>query len=332
VKFLTGFLVALREVLTGIATQMGPALVQTFKGMSQRLKASRDHRKLSHFDRTASTKGCSHIRHPAFQRPDPLIYSQQYLQKLGLAFSWDNPDIVLFRNGVVAPEGALLPNTEYEIDATVWNNSYEAPAVGVGVAFSFYSFGASTTLHPIGSTVANLGVKGGANHPAHARMKWRTPPAGHYCILVQLSWYDDLNPENNVGQNNCDVVNPASPAVSHFELNNDTGEPQRYRFEVDTYTIPPPPPCRNPGDPRPPNDQRWNEIQARHRPLDHPVPPGWTIAMHPIAPSLADGEQIDVTATITAPPGFRGKQAFNIKALYGNNRFAGGITVYVVVP
>lgn len=331
-KFLAGFLRRFLDVLVGIATQSIPAFRYTIGRVSAQLRARRARKRLSHFERKATATDCGPIRHPTFQRPDPLIYSQQYLQKLGLAVTWDNPDIVLLKDGVVAPEGAVLPDTEYEIDATIWNSSYEAPAVGVGVEFGYYSFGAGMVLNPIGTKSVNLGVKGGANHPAHARIKWRTPPAGHYCILVKLSWFDDLNPDNNVGQNNIDVVHPASPAVSHFELRNDTGEPQRYHFTVDTYTLPPPPQCRKPTDPRPTNDQRWKEIQGRHKPADFPVPPGWTVAMAPATPSLTAGDKTDVTVTITPPAGFTGRQAFNVQALYGNNRFAGGVTVYVVAP
>lgn len=329
VSFLHRFL----DVLVGIVTQAIPAFRYTFGRLSAQLKARGARKKLSHFERSSRRTGCQPVRHPAFQRPDPLIYSQQYLQKLGLAVTWDNPDIILLKDGVVAPEGAVLPDTDYEIDATIWNNSYEAPAVGVGVEFAFYSFGAGAVLNPIGTKSVNLGVKGGANHPAHARIKWHTPAApGHYCILVTLSWFDDLNPYNNVGQNNIDVVHPASPAVSTFQLRNDTGEPQRYHFAVDAYTLPTQPQCRKPTDPRPTNDQRWNEIKARHRPADFPVPPGWTVVLTPPSPSLAAGDKIDVTVTITPPTGFTGRQAINVHALYGNNQPAGGATIYVEAP
>ena len=34
--------------------------------------------------------------------------------------------------GLPTVETELLPNTEYEVRATIWNNSYEAPVVGKG--------------------------------------------------------------------------------------------------------------------------------------------------------------------------------------------------------
>ena len=43
---------------------------------------------------------CVPINHPAFFRPDPLIYDEYYLTGLGLAVTWDNPDIQLYLNGV----------------------------------------------------------------------------------------------------------------------------------------------------------------------------------------------------------------------------------------
>lgn len=155
------------------------ALINGFKGLLRFLRAAIAYEKLEHVYKKTTTQQCSPIHHPSFHRPDPLIYSQKYLLSLGLAVTWDNPDIVLPRNGAVVSEGDLLPDTDYEIDATIWNNSFDAPIVGLTVDFSFLSFGVGTTLHSIGTKVVNLGVKGGNNHPAHARIPWRTPPAGH---------------------------------------------------------------------------------------------------------------------------------------------------------
>src|SRR4051794_36811621 len=64
---------------------------------------------------------CIPIRHPAFHRPDPLIYAQYYLMSLGLAVTWDNPDIELRRNGVAVSSSLVQPDTDYEIVARVWN-------------------------------------------------------------------------------------------------------------------------------------------------------------------------------------------------------------------
>jgi len=128
---------------------------------------------LPHSKKNATNTGCASVNNPAFHRPDPCIYSQKYLLSLGLAVTWDNPDISLFKNGVQVSEGDLHPNTEYEIRATIWNNSYDAPIVGLHVNFSFLSFGVNTVTNPIGSRVVDLGVKGGTQHPAIATFEAR---------------------------------------------------------------------------------------------------------------------------------------------------------------
>jgi hypothetical protein len=326
------FLQSIPDLLKNLATELFPAFTNTFKRFRDGFKAICAQQQLPHFDKNATNKGCGPIHHPSFHRPDPLIYSQEYLQKLGLAVTWDNPDINLLKDGNPVPEGNLLPDTDYEIDATIWNNSYDAPALGVGVEFAYYSFGAGTMLNPIGSKSVNLGVKGGINHPAHARIPWHTPPAGHYCILVTLKWPDDLNPENNIGQNNVDVVTPHSPAVFSFRLKNNTGKPQRYRFRTDTYTLPELKDCGEKVVKPKDNAVKWKEIRAAHDPANFSVPPGWNVAIAPTELWLAADEEGEVEVTITPPAVFTGKQAFNVHSIFGSKRVAGGVTVYVTAP
>lgn len=331
-KFLRFLIIAIPGMLKALVIETGPAVLGIIKDLIAVLKAICKRRKLPHADTNATNTGCGEVSHPSFHRPDPLIYSQEYLQKLGLAVTWDNPDIILLRNSTPVPEGELLPNTDYEIEATIWNNSYDAPAVGLGVEFAFYSFGAATTLNPIGSTTVNLGVKGGANHPARARMAWRTPPAGHYCIRVKLVWADDFNPANNIGQNNVNVVTPQSPAVTQFRLKNDTGKPQTYRFEADAYALPAQKDCKAKIDKSRGNDAKWKEIQGMHNAAGFPVPAGWDIAFTPAEVALTPGAEADITVTITPPAGFAGRQPFNFHAIYGHRHRAGGVTVYVTAP
>jgi len=66
---------------------------------------------------------CAVIPSGVYKRADPLIYSQQYLREQGLAVTWNNPDIQLFEGGVPVSSSALKPNTEYEVQATIYNNS-----------------------------------------------------------------------------------------------------------------------------------------------------------------------------------------------------------------
>ena len=290
--------------------------------------------KLPHADRDEAHTKCDTIDNPAMHRPDPCIYSQEYLTKLGMAITWDNPDIAIRKGGVQVPEHALEPDTDYEIEATIWNNSYEAPAVGLKVAASFLSFGVATLSHPVGHTFVNLGVKGGVNHPALARMPWRTPAApGHYCIQVNLDWIDDVNPGNNMGQNNVDLVQPQSPAVFHFTLRNNTGKADRFTFQVDTYTLPSLPACptRIPPEDRSTPPERLRRIKAKHNRADFPVPPGWAVAITPPAISLAPGVEADIAVAITPPAGFVGTKQFNVNAAHSGIH-AGGVSLVVSAP
>jgi hypothetical protein len=248
---------------------------------------------------------------------------------LGLAVTWDNPDIILLRNGVIVAESDLLPNTEYEIRATIWNNSYEAPVVGLQVDFSYLSFGAGTVNTPIDTKFVNLGVKGGVGHPAHGSVFWTTPPAGHYCILVTLKCADDLNPANNVGQNNVDVVAAQSPATFAFQLRNDTERRHVYRFEVDAYTLPPQPQCPAVLEQTSNTTERWKSIQAMHDRKRYPMPSGWSADFSPAQPPLQPGDEITVNVSLSPPTQFTGRQPVNINAFTEAGTCAGGVTVYV---
>lgn len=276
-------------------------------------------------ERRRAPHRCVPIHEPAYKRPDPLIYDQYYLMSLGLAVTWDNPDIQLFRGGVPVSSDALDPDTDYQVQARVWNGSTEAPVMGLPVHFSFLSFGVQTVSHPIASTAIDLGVPGGPNHPAFATVTWHTPATpGHYCIQTVLDWLDDANPSNNLGQENTNVVKTHSPANFEFALHNPTRERMQYRFETDAYSIPAPPPCSEVKDPA----VRRREALARNNRSNFPLPAGWSIAFSPDAPLLAPDAEINVDVTVTPPPGFTGTQAINVHAF---NRYglAGGVTLYV---
>lgn len=163
-------------------------------------------------------------------------------------------------------------------------------------------------------------MRGGSNHPVLATMKWTTPSSeGHYCIQVLLEWLDDLNPHNNLGQENTIVGRASSPAVFTFTLRNETLGPQEYRFEVDTYELPAPPPC----------DQiRPGSHARRHNRQDHPLPPGWSVAITPDRPRLEPGHEQTIRVSATAPAVLKGPQAINVLA-FGDEAFAGGVTLHV---
>jgi len=321
----------LLHLLKTLAFQWIVYVVNIVKRLVKGIKAYCAYLRLPHSVQEQNDQDCFTFNQPAFHRPDPCIYSQAYLLKLGLPVTWDNPDIVLKRGGVIATETNLLPNTEYEIDATIWNNSYEAPVIGLKVIFSYLSFGIATTNNYIGTTFVNLGVKGGANCPALASMLWTTPPTpGHYCLLVTLVWVDDANPDNNVGQNNVDVVAAHSPALFSFRLRNNTKTVNTYSFQVDTYSIPDLKDCPAAisQQDRGTFAERLRRIKAVHNRENFPVPPGWIIEITPAQVSLVPDQEVDIAVSVTPPTSFVGKLPFNVNAIYGDT-YAGGVSLFV---
>ncbi|MBS1133679.1 MAG: hypothetical protein H6R02_820 [Burkholderiaceae bacterium] len=289
----------------------------------------------------ADPKGSGSAGHPpsrgidvpphTYKRPDPMIYSQFYLMSKGLAITWDNPDIQLFdAGGAAVPSHGLSAGTSYDIGARIWNGSTDAPAVNLLVRFFFLSFGAGTIRNYIGETYVDVPVKGSPLLPVEARMGWVTPPAGHYCIQVELNWIDDANGLNNLGQENVDIKKLNSPnATFVFALRNTSARPRQLALRADGYTIPAKDRCPDPQRPAADPGAARRDRYARHRPAAHAMPAGWTVDF-PGGRELAmePGEQRDVTVKITAVDGFVGTQAINVNALDGDE-LVGGVTLYV---
>lgn len=261
---------------------------------------------------------------PALKKPDPFIYDQYYLTSLGLPVTWDNPDIFIYKNGVLVDPHDLIASTPYVVAARIWNNSTDVPVANLGVTFSYLSFGAGTQSNPIGSVTTDLNAKGLPGCPAFAYITWTTPSAlGHYCLQVLLEPPDDSNWQNNLGQRNTDVAQALSPASFSFAVGN-YGVPRsrRVRFTVDTYTIPSLPAC---GD--------GSTIFVAKRTIEKtapPVPSGWSVVLTPSEFELAPGEEQPVAAAITPPAGFSGQMSFNVTSRddYGP---IGGVTLIVEV-
>jgi hypothetical protein len=295
--------------------------------------------------RVPSSRCCFHVP-DVYIRPDPLIYAQYYLMAHGLAITWDNPDIELFDRGAPVSSATLLPDRDYEVRVRIWNGSYDAPALGVGVTLSFLSFGIATTSTPIGTTSVNLGVKGSPDCPAFARFTWRTPPvAGHYCLQAGLAWHDDANPDNNLGQENVNVGIASSPATFTFTLRNAASVRRRFVLEADTYVIAVQRPCDDDyrkqfgGAGRFPT--RLAESRAhwawalRTQPYGaFRVPDDWSVSFTPGEPVLDAGEERDIAVAIEPrDPTFRGRRGFNIHGFAlgaeGERILVGGVTLIV---
>jgi len=330
----------LKGLLLALILDFWPAIKRFFRLLCKAISTFFHRKKKGHIVNPAQ---CVPIKHPSFKKPDPLIYDQYYLMSLGLAVTWQNPDIQILQGGVpVASAYDLLPNTAYTIRARIWNGSTEGVCAGMPVFFSYLSFGVGTVSHFIGATSVNLGVKGSALSPAFAEMGWVTPPLpGHYCIQVSFSWPDDLNPNNNLGQENTQVVKAASPAPFTFTLRNTAYLHREFRFEVDTFQLDPPPPCKDTGrgggnGNRPGIAVRGTKrasnvppaVLARNSRAANPLPAGWTITFNPPAPALTPGQEVEIAAVVTPDNGFHGTMPVNIHA-FSRNELIGGVTIMV---
>ncbi len=295
---------------------------------------------------TREKSGQTSARLPStiYKRPDPLIYSQYFFMKRGFAVTWENPDIGLTElpapDGSMAPVASheLLPNHVYRVHAQIHNGSTEAPAVGMPVFFSSLTFGIGIVPTLIGVAIVDLPVKGASGHPRQTFHDWRTPAtAGHYCLQVLLFWGDDAEPDNNLGQENVTVGKLSSPATFKFPLRNDALITRRFRLEVDTYPPPVAPPCpvvtatdptRSGGTLLRGTDDRQARL-AHHRRDAHPLPAGWTVQLSPGSEfELRAGEQVEITAVVTAPAAVPIPQPINVNA-FADGLLAGGVTLYV---
>jgi hypothetical protein len=335
--FLWSFLLSVARIL---CYEWIVALCELWRRLRDIFKRWRSRRQLPDRARKASDAPCSPINEPAFHRPDPLIYSQYDLMARGYAVTWDNPDIELRKAGVPVSSASIDPGADYEIVAQIWNNSTQAVVVGLPVIFSYLSFGIGVKLNVIGATsVPRLGVKGGPDHPAFASIKWKAPPTpGHYCLLAFLAPTDDLNFNNNLGQENIVVGHATSPAEFTFQLRNASTQEHVFRFEVDTYAIPPLKVC----EPRGARNRRENggpqligapppDVPAAHDRRNYPVPQDWSVEFDSNEPRLPPDGETTVKVRITPPAGFSGRVPFNVNAFDGQ-RFVGGVTLYVEAP
>jgi hypothetical protein len=319
------------------------AVVELFAWLMAWLRVTADRSQLKNREGKGADSTCIPIRHPSFRKPDPLIYAQYYLMDMGLAVTWDNPDIDLRRAGVAVPSSNIEPDADYEIVARVWNASTTAPVVGLPVEFSYLSFGIGLTPHTIGTTKVDLGVKGGPGCPTFASIPWHTPSTpGHYCIQVNFTWIDDANPLNNLGQKNLEVGKAHSPARFDFSLRNSSDEQRVFTFEVDTYELPAPLPCDEVQRPTRRQQLRRSvepasarlfpalpeRVRAMHERAAYQVDPGWVVAFDRSEVPLGAGNESTVEVLIEPPAGFRGTRRFNVRAVDGQY-VQGGVTLVV---
>ena len=190
-------------------------------------------------------KDCFQIPPDVARKPDPCLYSQWYLAAKGLSVTWDNPDIqITTTGGTPVPSYALVADTDYLVQATIHNASFDA-ALGVEVICVYrpWSFGTADRVPVEADASGNPAIRRlniGPWGAAIATFKWRTPNVAdaHFCIQVECHHVDDREPNNNLGQENTNIAKPASPVELHIPLFNPRAVPQRIAVTADGYEIP----------------------------------------------------------------------------------------------
>jgi hypothetical protein len=191
------------------------------------------------------------------RRPDPCIYSQQYLQSQGIAVTWNNPDIWMAKAstpGVIEPDSYHLEaDTDYIVSVRCHNASTDL-ALGVRVRLLYrpWSFN-SPDLLPVQTTASGQEVVRFANIAGMSftvvQFNWHTPPVApgetqHFCLQAHLSHPMDINLENNMGQENTNVhsanpghVAPGEVVEVDVPLFNNSKFAKRFGFRADAYAI-----------------------------------------------------------------------------------------------
>ena len=330
----------LESILRSLYGMLIGWLIELIRLLAYFARRREEKRKLKESDHVLER--CQPIPKTIYKRPDPLIYSQQYLMAQGLAVTWDNPDIQLFRGGIPISSTELIPATEYEVRATIYNGSTEGFAVNMPVDFSFLTFGIGTVSTFIDRKFVDLPVRGAAGHPITASAIWKTPATqGHYCLQVNLIWGDDANPGNNLGQENTNVGIFHSPAMFEFPIYNDTDGVEHVTLEVDTYTLSEPINCdevthgqvnfrkRDTGE-KLEGKELCAFLAEQHKIGLFPIPLGWRVDIVPIEFDLDPHKFQNVKVTVTPPDIFTtGTQAFNVNAYNRYHHLIGGVTLYV---
>jgi hypothetical protein len=291
---------------------------------------------------------CLPIPADVWLQPDAYLYSQPALMAMGMAVTWDNPDVrILDGAGHAVGSHDLLPSTLYRIQATIHNRSAAAPAPGMPVIFAPTGFGAGAPiLTPIG-TVIDLPVQGAPGEPALAEVTWMTPPtAGHFCIVISAVWPDDANPVDNIGQHNT-VIRTAAPreqltiTVPVFGLLEGGAT---LHAAVDAYALPRAPilPVEagpntladRPTEPSSDDERRLAAIVAANARGRFPAPEEWRAAVTPGEVALEAGASRDLefSATVPGDASAGSEQRFNVIVTDAeSDRLVGGVTVVIGV-
>jgi len=291
---------------------------------------------------------CLPVPPDIYLRPDASLYSQSYLMSLGMAVTWDNPDIVLTdasNNPVASHE--LAPNTQYTVTATIHNRSNDAPAISMPVVFSLLHFGVGgTTLQSIGTAIIDLPVRGAPGEPAVAQTSWTTPAApGHFCLQVEAVWNDDANPLDNIGQENTVVGHgrPGDRLSFSVPVRNRLQATRRFNVRLHSYVLPERPLLVETTSVTRPRQETFRQalvdrgraqllrrVVAANAPEQYPAPEDWEPLLTRETLRLESDETTAVDFSVTIPPtAVAGSlQPFTIVVTEEeSDRLIGGVTV-----
>lgn len=275
-------------------------------------------------------------------RPDPYIYSQQWLHLRGLAYTWDNPDFTLIDpgTGLAVDNHSLIAGKRYRVRARIHNSSIMA-AVATAVRFEVLHFGAGT---PVIQALGQVSVDVPALGAVVAEIDWVTPATGgHNCLRATISHPDDANPLNNVGQHNTDVAVPASPTRKlKFSVGNAGRVRRTYELRMNSYRLPSTPlapggaergePRRSSADARTDPPRQSLAYLARLRAVNDfskfPVPDFLKARLQHPRMTVEPGQQIETYLEVDPPKPGQGRQVVNVNVLH-DGLLVGGVTAYI---
>jgi hypothetical protein len=275
--------------------------------------------------------GCIYLPGRITDRPDPCIYDQFLLMALGLPVTWANPDFEILLAGIPQDTYNLVEGTTYDLNITVHNSSRTRAALGTSVTVVWMEFGAGGTIkHPLGSAVVDVPVWPGV---VKVPFKWTTPQAGHYCLQAQLNHPNDLNPANNLGQNNTQVYKAHSQIRDPIRVFNAFADEAAAGGGATSFVAP---------SKRGPNHGMDTEItvdsyvfvdkigkEADPDVMFAPRKAVWNARVEPAAFTFAPGEKYrDVMLVVDAPDGPGPAEVFNVNVRQGGAP-TGGVTVTV---
>jgi len=158
---------------------------------------------------------------------DPYTYDQHnsatWTLHPGDNPTWNNPEIQLYDSGGNPVESDnLTAGDDYTIEVKVHNDT-DFDANAATVTFKWANYGIGQPFEEIGPDPAVV-VDLPKNDVTEVTHRWTPQATGHLCIKAEIYHIEDIDPDNNVGQENCHVGAATSPYKIPFQVCNPTDE------------------------------------------------------------------------------------------------------------